>query len=69
MKMTNHVSRRLLSHCHPSAKDPECLPDAFYDFCSQFIYTQGSYADQINVQSLMLLLWQMQCRIDELENE
>jgi hypothetical protein len=53
--MTNHVSR-LLSHYHPSVEDPECLPDAFYDFCSQFIYTQGSYAEQIDVQSLMLLL-------------
>ena len=66
--MTNHVSR-LLSHYHPSVEDPECLPDAFYDFCSQFIYTQGSYEDQIDVQSLMLLLWQMHCRIDELEND
>ena len=64
--MTNHVSR-LLSHYHPSAEDPNCLPDAFYDFCSQFIYTQGSHAEQIDVQSLMLLLWQMQCRIDKLE--
>lgn len=66
--MTNHVSR-LLSDYHPSVKDPECLPDTYYDFCSQFIYTQRNYAEQIDVQSLMLLLWQMHCRIDELEND
>jgi hypothetical protein len=64
--MTDHTSR-LLSVCHPSAHDNNCLPDEFYDFCSQFIYTQGSHAEQIDVQSLMLLLWQMQCRIDKLE--
>jgi hypothetical protein len=66
--MTNHVLR-LLSDYHPSTKDPECLPDAFYDFCDQFIYTQGGHENQIDVQSLMLLLWQMHCRIDELEND
>lgn len=66
--MTDHASR-LLSVFHPSADDDNCLPDEFYEFCSQFIYQQGSFEDKVDVPSLMLLLWQMHRRIDELEGQ
>ena len=47
--------------------DESELPDAYYNFVSQFTYWQGSHASQIDTESLMLLLWQMDKRITELE--
>jgi hypothetical protein len=43
------------------------LPDDYYDFVSQFTYCQGSYAFQLDTESLMILLWQMDKRIKQLE--
>lgn len=47
--------------------DESGLPDEYYDFVSQFTYWQGSHASQIDTESLMILLWQMDKRIIELE--
>lgn len=47
--------------------DESVLPDEYYDFVSQFTYWQGSYASQIDTESLMILLWQMDQRIKQLE--
>ena len=48
--------------------DESELPDKFYEeFAAQFCYWQGSYAPQIDVESLMILLWQMEQRIKQLE--
>ena len=58
---------KLLSHTHPSATDFYCMPKEYYDFVNQFIYTQGSWESQLDIDSLMLLLWQMHQRIIELE--
>jgi hypothetical protein len=43
------------------------LPDDYYDFVSQFTYWQGSYVSQLDTESLMILLWQMDKRIKQLE--
>lgn len=44
------------------------LPDEFYEkFAAQFCYWQGSHAAQIDTESLMILLWQMEQRIKQLE--
>jgi hypothetical protein len=47
--------------------DESDLPDDYYAFVSQFAYWQGSHASQIDTESLMILLWQMDKRIIELE--
>lgn len=47
--------------------DKSELPDDYYAFVSQFTYWQGSHASQIDTESLMILLWQMDKRIIELE--
>lgn len=44
----------------------EDLPDTFWGFGSQFVICRG-YDQEIDIDSLILLLWQMQKRIDELE--
>ena len=47
--------------------DESDLPDDYYSFVQQFTYWQGSYASQLDTESLMILLWQMDKRIKELE--
>jgi len=47
--------------------DESDLPDDYYKFVSQFTYWQGSHASQVDTESLMILLWQMDKRIIELE--
>ena len=47
--------------------DESELPDSYYSFVQQFTYWQGSHASQIDTESLMILLWQMDKRITELE--
>ena len=48
--------------------DESEFPDEFYEkFAAQFCYWQGSHAAQIDVESLMILLWQMEQRIKQLE--
>lgn len=47
--------------------DEADLPDDYYEFVSQFTYWQGSHASQIDTESLMILLWQMNKRINCLE--
>jgi hypothetical protein len=47
--------------------DESELPDDYYNFVAQFTYWQGSHASQIDTESLMILLWQMDRRIIELE--
>jgi hypothetical protein len=48
--------------------DESDLPDDYYDFVSQFTYWQGSHASQLDTESLMILLWQMDKRIKKLES-
>ena len=43
------------------------LPDDLWEFGSQFIISRG-YEHQIDVDSLMVLLWNMQRRIEKLES-
>jgi hypothetical protein len=47
--------------------DESDLPDDYYSFVQQFTYWQGSYTSQLDTESLMILLWQMDKRIKELE--
>ena len=47
--------------------DESDLPDDYYSFVQQFTYWQGSYASQLDTESLMILLWQMDKRIKKLE--
>ena len=47
--------------------DESELPDDYYAFVSQFTYWQGSHASQLDTESLMILLWQMNKRIKQLE--
>lgn len=48
--------------------DEDDLSDDYYDFVAQFTYWQGSHASQIDTESLMILLWQMDRRIKQLES-
>lgn len=48
--------------------DEDDLPGDYYEFVAQFTYWQGSHASQIDTESLMLLLWQMDRRIKRLEH-
>ena len=47
--------------------DESDLPDDYYKFVSQFTYWQGSHASQLDTESLMILLWQMDKRIKKME--
>lgn len=47
--------------------DEDDLPDDYYEFVAQFTYWQGSHASQIDTESLMILLWQLDQRIKQLE--
>ena len=58
---------KLLSKTNPFAEDPDLMPDSYYEFVSQFIYNQGSWESKIDVESLMILLWRMHSRIQDLE--
>jgi hypothetical protein len=43
------------------------LPDDLWEFGSQFIISRG-YEQEIDIDSLLVLLWNMQRRIQELES-
>lgn len=43
------------------------LPDDLWEFGSQFIISRG-YEYEIDIDSLMVLLWNMQRRIEKLES-
>ena len=47
--------------------DDAGLPDDLWEFGSQFIISRG-YAHEIDIDSLMVLLWKMQQRIEKLES-
>lgn len=46
--------------------DFEQMPDELWEFGSQFIVNRG-YDPDMDIDSLMLLLWRMEKRIKELE--
>jgi hypothetical protein len=47
--------------------DDAGLPDDLWEFGSQFIISRG-YEHEIDIDSLMVLLWNMQRRIEKLES-
>ena len=47
--------------------DFNSYPDALWELGSQFIVSRG-YEQEINIDSLMVLLWKMQQRIEKLES-
>ena len=47
--------------------DDAGLPDDLWEFGSQFIIPRG-YTHEIDIDSLMVLLWKMQQRIEKLES-
>jgi hypothetical protein len=47
--------------------DFNSYPDALWELGSQFIVSRG-YEQEIDIDSLMVLLWKMQQRIEKLES-
>jgi len=47
--------------------DFNSYPDALWEFGSQFIINRG-YDQEMDIDSLMILLWKMQQRIEKLES-